>query len=103
MGYAGMDPVIVFFAGEKKMGRISLGVHEYYKNSVGDTVDQTQWFNLIFWNDRVDLISERVKKGSPLNIEGKLSSQSYTDKHGEQRHGVEIIVYEMEVLERSQL
>lgn len=102
-GYVGADPVIINFATEKKMARISLGVHEFYKNSLGEAVDQTQWFNLIFWNQKVDLVKDTVKKGAALRIEGKLSTQSYTDKNGEQRFTVEIVVNELEVVDRYQL
>lgn len=102
VGFVGMDPVIINFA-EKKMARISLGVHEFYKNSLGEAVDQTQWFNLVFWNQKVDLIEGIVKKGAALSISGKLSAQTFTDKTGDQRYTTEIIVHEMEVVDRYQL
>jgi single-strand DNA-binding protein len=102
-GYAGADPVIVQFASEKKMARVSIGVHEFYKNSLGEAVDQTQWFQLIFWNQKVELVEDIVKKGSALRVEGKLSVQSYTDKAGEQRYTTEIVVNELEVVDKYQL
>lgn len=97
MGYVGTDPIIVNFASEKKMARFSLGVNEYYKNSLGEAVDQTQWFNLIFWNRQVALVEGIVKKGSLIRIEGRLSIQSYSDKNGDQRYVTEIVVNELEV------
>jgi len=102
-GYAGIDPVLVNFANDKRMARISLGVHEFYKNSLGEAVDQTQWFNLIFWNQKVELVENIVKKGTALRVEGKLSSQTYTDKNGEQRYSTEIVVNELEVVDRYEL
>lgn len=102
-GFAGTDPVLVNFANDKKMARFSLGVHEYYKNSLGEAVDQTQWFNLIFWNQKVELIENIVKKGSAMRVEGKLTSQSYTDKNGEQRFVTEIIVNQLEVVDKYDL
>lgn len=101
-GYAGADPVIVNFA-EKKMARLSLGVHEFYKNSLGEAVDQTQWFNLIFWNQKVELIEGIVKKGAALRISGKLSAQTYTDKNGDQRYTTEIVVHDLEVIDKYEL
>jgi single-strand DNA-binding protein len=100
-GYAGTDPAIVHFGDDKKMARLSLGVHEFYKNSLGEAVEQTQWFNLIFWNKRVDLIENAIKKGTQLFVEGKLSAQSYTDKNGDQRYTTEIVVNELEVIEKQ--
>lgn len=101
-GYAGADPVIVQFASEKKMAKVSIGVHEFYKNSLGEAIDQTQWFQLIFWNQKAELV-EDVKKGAALRVEGKLSVQSYTDKSGELRYTTEIVVNELEVVDKFQL
>lgn len=102
-GYAGTDPAIVHFADEKKMARFSLGVHEFYKNSLGEAIEQTQWFNLIFWNKRVELIENIIKKGVLLSVEGKLSTQTYTDKNGDQRYSTEIVVNELEVIEKNKV
>lgn len=99
MGYAGSDPVVINFANEKRMARISIAVNEFYKNAVGDAVNQTQWFSLIFWNKKVDLVENIIKKGSRFSIEGKLNTQSYTDKKGELRHTVEIVVNTLELAE----
>lgn len=102
-GYAGTDPVIVSFAAEKRMARLSLGVHEFYKNSLGEAVDQTQWFNLIFWNQKVELVEHIIKKGTALRIEGKLSAQTYTDKNGDQRYSTEIVVNSIEIVDKYEL
>ena len=102
-GYVGADPVIVSFASEKKMARFSIGVHEFYKNSLGEAVDQTQWFSLIFWNQKVQLVEGTIKKGMAVSIEGKLSTQTYTDKNGDQRFSIEVVVSELEVVDRYQL
>jgi single-strand DNA-binding protein len=102
-GYAGADPVIVTFASEKKLARLSIGVHEFYKNSLGEAIDQTQWFQLVLWNQKVELVEDIVKKGSALRVEGKLSVQSYMDKAGDQRYTTEIVVNELEVIDKHQL
>ncbi len=97
-GFAGTDPVIVNYSENKRMGRISLAVNESYKNSAGEFVNQTQWFNLVFWNKKVQLIEEVIRKGSGLSIEGKLNNLSYTDKKGAQRFSTEIIVNAIEIV-----
>ena len=102
-GYAATDPIIVNFATGKKMARLSLGVHEFYKNGLGEAVDQTQWFNLIFWNQKVDLVENVVKKGAAMRVEGKLSAQTYTDKNGDQRYTTEIVIHKLEVIDKYEL
>ncbi|WP_158796960.1 single-stranded DNA-binding protein [Pedobacter sp. L105] len=102
-GYAGAEPTVMSFAGDKKMVRLSIGVHAFYKNSLGEAVDQTQWFNLIFWNHKVDLVEGIVKKGTALRVEGRLSTQTFTDKNGDQRYTTEIVVNELEIVDKYEL
>lgn len=97
-GLAGIDPVIIDFATNKRMARLSLAVHEFYKSTSGEPVNQTQWFNLVFWNKKVELVENIVKKGVLITIEGKLNIQAYTDKKGEQRFGTEIVVNNLELV-----
>lgn len=96
-GFAGTDPVIINFANDKRMARLSIAVNEVYKNSAGVSVNQTQWFSLIFWNKRVDLVHKVVKKGTRFSIEGKLNTQSYTDKLGDLRYMTEVVVNAIEL------
>jgi single-strand DNA-binding protein len=100
-GFAGSDPVIVNFASQKRLGRLSIAVNEFYKNAAGEAVNQTQWFSLIFWDKKVDLIENTVRKGTRFSIEGKLNTQAYTDKKGEQRHSMEIVVNRIELLDEE--
>ncbi|TDQ07520.1 single-stranded DNA-binding protein [Pedobacter metabolipauper] len=97
-GFAGTDPVVIDFSENKKMARLSVAVNEFYKNGAGEAVNQTQWFNLVFWNNKVSLVDNVVKKGTEFTIEGKLSTQIYTDKKGEQRFATEIIVSSLELV-----
>lgn len=99
MGFAGSDPVIINFASQKRMARVSIAVNEFYKNTAGEAVNQTQWFSLIFWNKKVTLVEDVIRKGSRFSIEGKLNTQAYTDKKGELRHTMEIVVNSIELLD----
>ncbi|WP_316841534.1 single-stranded DNA-binding protein [Pedobacter gandavensis] len=97
-GLAGADPIVINFAGEKKVARVSLAINEFYKNQSGEAVCQTQWFNLVFWNKKAELAELLIKKGIALSIEGSLKVQSYTDKLGEQRSSTEIFVNHLELV-----
>ncbi len=99
-GFAGTDPVIIDFDQHKRLATLCIAVHESFRNRMGELVTQTQWINLSFWNKKVELIEGRVKKGTPLSIEGRLSMQRYTDKKGELRYAIEIVVEHVE-LERE--
>ena len=100
-GFVGADPVIIELPNEKRMARVSLAVNEYYRDGTGEFVNKTQWFSLILWNKKINLIEGVVKKGTGISIEGKLSNQNYIDKNGEQRFSTEIVVYAIELMMQS--
>lgn len=96
-GIAGSDPVIIYFKNNKRLARISMAIDNSYKNSANEFVKQTDWFDLVCWDKKVDLVDQVVKKGSRFSIEGKLSNSTYVDKKGIKRYITRIVVLKVEV------
>jgi single-strand DNA-binding protein len=96
-GFAGTDPVIIDFENNKRLATLCIAVHESFRNRLGELETQTQWINLAFWNKKVALVEGRVKKGTPLSVEGRLTMHRYTDKKGELRFATEIVVEHVEM------
>ncbi len=98
MGFAGSDLVIIELENQKRLARVSIAVNEYFKNSAGEAFNQTQWFNLVFWNKKIDLVENMIKKGVLFKVEGKLNTQTYTDKNGLIRQTIEIVVNKVDFM-----
>lgn len=96
-GFAGNDAEVKTIAGDQKLVRVNLAVHEHYKTNAGENVSKTQWVNLVFWNSKADLAIEQIKKGTRLTVEGKLQIGSYEAKDGSKRYTAEVIVSDMDV------
>lgn len=98
-GFAGADAEVKVLGGNQKLCRVSLAVNESYRSTAGEEVRKTQWFTLTFWNAKADLAVEKIKKGTPLTIEGKLQTGSYEAKDGSKRFTTDIVVNEFVVRE----
>ena len=94
VGNLGMDPEVKSFDNNRKLARLSIAVNESYKNDKGDRVSETQWHNIVMWNNQAKLAEDYLKKGDEVVIEGKLSSRSYTDKEGNKRYITEVVANE---------
>ncbi len=94
VGNLGMDPEVKSFDNNRKLAKISLAIHETYKNDKGEKVSDTQWHNLVLWNMQAKFAEEYLKKGDEIAIEGKLASRSYIDKDGNKKFATEIVVNE---------
>ncbi len=98
-GFAGSDAEVKVLTGNQKLARVNLAVNEHYQTVAGEDVKKTHWFTLLFWNAKADTAESLIKKGSFLNIEGRLQTGSYETKDGGKRYTTEVVVTELSVRE----
>jgi single-strand DNA-binding protein len=68
------------------------------KNS-GETIEDTQWHRVTFYDRLAEIAGEYVKKGRPLYVEGRLKYGTYVDKTtGVEKNTVDIIATELQLL-----
>jgi len=94
-GFLGNDPEMKIVGNNKKVVNLSLATHDSYKNDKGEKVEETQWHNLVLWNNNAALAEKHLRKGSEIAIEGKLCNRSFVDKDGIKRFVTEILVSEI--------
>lgn len=81
---------------------LSLATTEKYKNKSGELISETEWHNLVFFNQKAELVGKYVKKGSKIAIEGKLKYEDWVDKETQQkRKSTKIIVSEILFLDNK--
>lgn len=83
IGNVGNAPEIKTLESGKKVANFSLATNEFYKNSDGKKVQNTQWHNIIAWGKIAEIVEKYVGKGKKVAIEGKLTSHSYDTETGE--------------------
>lgn len=57
------------------------------------------FINCVAWEKTAELLSQYVKKGHKIGVQGKVSTRSYDDKDGKKVYVQEILVREIEFLE----
>jgi len=85
IGNVGNDPEVKYFDGGSVVARVSLATNETYTNRSNERVEQTEWFRVEFWNEQAKTIEKYLKKGNQLYVEGRLRTETYTDKEGKER------------------
>lgn len=98
IGNIGKAPEIIQLESGKKLAKFSIATNESYKNAQGEYVQETQWHNLVAWNNTASIVEKVIQKGSEVAVEGKLITRSYDDKEGNKRYITEISVNELLVL-----
>jgi single-strand DNA-binding protein len=79
IGRLGQDSVVNDVNG-KKVVNFSVAHTEKYKNNQGGEVNKTTWVSCAYWTDKLN-ISNYLKKGTSVYVEGKPEVKTYTDKN----------------------
>lgn len=91
IGNVGKDPEIKHLDKGVSVVTIPIATTERYKDRNGETREQTEWHNVVFWRNLADFVERYVKKGSQIFVEGKLRSRSWEDQSGQKRYTTEIV------------
>ncbi|RZK42662.1 MAG: single-stranded DNA-binding protein [Pedobacter sp.] len=100
VGFAGSDPKIFNLESGKRMAKLSIAVNDSYRDSEGKS--KTHWFDLIFWNNKMSLVEDIVKKGTKFSIKGSLTTQTFTDKDQKTVTKTAIVVNHLEIVSPEQ-
>ena len=99
LGNVGRDPETRFLASGQQVTNLSLATTSKRKDkNTGETVEDTQWHRVVFYERLAEVVGQYVKKGSPIYIEGRLKYGKYTDQSGVERYTTDIIGTEMQLL-----
>ena len=85
IGNLGQDPEIRTFDSGKAVARFSLATTETYRDASGKKITDTQWHNLVAWDNLAKIVEKYLIKGSEVAVEGKLTHRAYDDKDGKKR------------------
>lgn len=82
-----------------KYTRFSIAVNRKFKNENGEY--DTDFFNIVAWRGTAEFISNYFGKGKRIAISGRLQTNKYTDKDGNERIGTEIVANDVQIIEKK--
>lgn len=92
IGNVGKIPEIRSMQNGKEIASFSVGCSEPYKDKDGNKQSNTQWFNVVIFNENiVRLVSSYVTKGSKIYIEGSLQTREWV-KDGVKQYITEVVL-----------
>ena len=99
LGNCGRDPEIRYLPSGQAVANISIATSTRRKDTnTGESVEDTQWHRVTFYDRLAEIAGEYVRKGQPVYIEGRLKYGKYTDQAGVEKNTVDIIATEMQLL-----
>jgi single-strand DNA-binding protein len=86
--------------GNRKAINFDVAVSLDYKDSDGNKVEKTEWVKAVLWksDSQSTKISDYLKKGQRVLIEGTPSSEGFKSKDGEAKSSLHVNVKDLELL-----
>ncbi len=91
LGNLGKDPEIRTLESGAKLARIAIATNEYFKNKSGETIERTEWHNIVLWYQKAEWAEKYYRKGNQVYVEGRLRTRQWDDKEGNRRYMTEIV------------
>lgn len=98
VGNLGQDPEVRYLESGSCVAKFSIATSESYTNKNGEKVENTEWHRIEIWEGLAKVAEKYLKKGNQVYIEGRLRTDTWTDKDGQQKSGVTIRANSMTLL-----
>lgn len=99
VGSLGRDPEVRYTSSGAAIANVSIATSESWKDkTTGEKQERTEWHNLTFFGALAGIVEKYLKKGAQVYVEGKLTTEKYTDKAGVEKYATKIIVSDMQML-----
>jgi single-strand DNA-binding protein len=92
------DPEVRYTTKGQAVARLDLAVNRRFKDGTGEWRDDTTFVPVTVWRDAAERCKERLRKGSPIYVEGRLRSTNWETKDGQKRSGIEVEAYRLQFL-----
>ncbi|MCX8517495.1 MAG: single-stranded DNA-binding protein [Rhodoferax sp.] len=99
LGNCGRDPEIRYLPSGQAVANLSIATTTRRKDkNTGESMEETQWHRVTFYDRLAEIVGEYVKKGTQLYVEGRLKYGKYTDPSGVEKYTTDIVANEMQLL-----
>jgi single-strand DNA-binding protein len=99
VGNLGKDPEVRYMTNGDAVANVTIATSDSWKDKVtGEKKESTEWHRVVFYRKLAEIVSQYLKKGSQVYIEGRIRTRKWQDKEGQERYTTEIEAEEMKML-----
>jgi single-strand DNA-binding protein len=99
VGNLGAEPEVRYLPSGDAVANIRLATTDRYKDKAsGEFKEMTEWHRVSFFGRLAEIVSEYLKKGSSVYIEGRIRTRKWQAQDGTDRYSTEIVADQMQML-----
>jgi single-strand DNA-binding protein len=98
IGNIGGDPDTRYTANGSPMLRFNVASNYRTRTPEGEYQDRTEWIRVTITGKRAETLSQYLRKGSRVYVEGRLEARPWTDQQGQIKAGLEVMANDIEFM-----
>ncbi|MEN3045206.1 MAG: single-stranded DNA-binding protein [Candidatus Hydrothermales bacterium] len=96
------DPEMRFGSQGRAVARFRIASTRVFRDPAsGDWKEDTLFVNVVTFGSLAERCNQRLSKGSPVFVEGRLQSRTYETQSGEKRSVIEVVGLRVQFLEKE--
>ncbi len=92
VGNVTRDPEMRYTPNGQAVCSFGVATNRRWRDKDGNNQEKTEFHNVVAWRKAAEIISQYVKKGNKIYIEGRLETRQWEGQDGGQRNRTEIVV-----------
>jgi single-strand DNA-binding protein len=96
------DPEVRHTAGGTPVANFTLALNRRFRDPTGEFREEASFLNIVAWQKLAELCGEHLGKGSPVLVEGRLTSRSWETQDGQKMNVVEVRARRVQFLARPE-
>jgi single-strand DNA-binding protein len=98
-GHLAADPDFRVTPSGTTVCKFRVAVNRRFKDmKSGEWKDDTAWVPVDVWREAAERLKDKLRKGSPVHVEGRLKTETYEDKQGNKRSGWSVVAKRVQFL-----
>lgn len=95
------DPEVRYTQKGQAVARFDIAVNRRWKDPTGEWKEDTTFVTVVAWGPMAERCKEKLKKGLPVHVEGRLATDEYTDKSGQKRRTLQVVARRIQFLSQA--
>ena len=98
IGNLGNDPELKYSANGAAFLRFNVASNGRVRDEAGNWKDETTWVRVTVFGQRAESLSNHLRKGQPVFVDGRLEARPWTGQNGQISAGLEVIATDCEFM-----
>ena len=98
IGNLGGDPELKYSPDGRPFLRFNVACNYRARDQQGEWQDRTEWVRVTVFGQQAERLSQYLRKGSRVYVDGRLEARPWTDQQHQARAGLEVIAADVKFM-----